>query len=131
MTRSKLAIAFYLLLVFLSGVLVGFFGYRLYTAASVSATSPRTPEEYRQRYLAEMKSRLGLNDPQVRELNSILDETRAQYREFREKHKAETKAIEDHRIERINALLNDAQRAEYQKMRQEREKHSKGHSGGR
>ena len=46
--RSNLATAVYLMLVFLSGVLVGVFAYRLYmvnTVISGSQRPPRSPEE--------------------------------------------------------------------------------------
>ncbi len=127
MTRSKLAIALYLLLVFVSGVVVGVLGHRLYTASSVIATrqNPRTPEEYRQKYLAEMRTRLKLDEAQVKQLNTILDNTRDQFRDFREKHKSEFKAIQDGQVAKINALLNDTQRAEYERMRQERDRHTR------
>lgn len=127
MTRSKFAIALYLLLVFLSGAVVGVLGHRLYTATSVIATRPtsRTPDEYRQKYLAEMRTRLKLDDSQVQQLNAILDNTRDQFRDFRERHKTELKSIQDDQVAKINALLTEAQRSQYERMRAERERHSR------
>ena len=72
-------------------------------------------------YLDEMSKRLSLSQPQKEKLNEILDDTRAKYREVRERHKPEMKAIQDEQVEKVNAMLSEAQRAEYAKMRAERE----------
>jgi hypothetical protein len=122
MKRSSLTLVVYLLLVFLSGVLAGGFAYGLYTQRSMSAkATPRTPSEYRSRYVQEMRSRLKLSEDQVRQLNAILDAAHAQSREFRKRHKPELEAIEIERVERLRAMLTDSQRREYEQMRQERE----------
>ena len=122
MKRSSLALVVYLLLVFLSGIVAGGFAYGLYTQHSVSAkATPRTPDEYRFRYVQEMRSRLKLSEDQIRQLNAILDAAHAQSRAFREKHKPELDAIEMERVERLRAMLTDSQRREYEQMRQERE----------
>ena len=66
MNRNSRTIALYLLLVFGGGAAVGAFGHRLYTVNDVSATTNRkTPEQYRQAYMAEMKQRLQLTDTQA------------------------------------------------------------------
>ncbi|MCC6858527.1 MAG: hypothetical protein IT158_08200 [Bryobacterales bacterium] len=123
MRRSSLAAAVYLVLVFASGIVVGAFGYRLYTGSSVNATSRRKgPEEYKRHYLAEMQSRLRLNEDQVARLSAILDETREQYRVFRDTHKSEMQAIQDGQVRRVKELLSPEQQAEYEKMREERHK---------
>jgi hypothetical protein len=122
MKRSSLTLVVYLLLVFLSGVLAGGFAYGLYTQRSMSAkATPRTPDEYRFRYIREMRSRLKLSEDQIRQLNAILDAAQAQSRAFRERHKPELDAIEMERVERLRAMLTDSQRREYEQMRQERE----------
>jgi Spy/CpxP family protein refolding chaperone len=122
MKRPTLAAALYAVLVFLSGVLVGGFGYRLYVGSSVNASAHPSPEDFKRRYMAEMQSRLKLNPDQMNQLSGILDVTRDQYRAFREKHKPEMQAIQDDQVRRINSILTMEQRAEYDKMRQEREK---------
>jgi hypothetical protein len=123
MRRSSLAAALYLALVFVSGIVVGAFGYKLYSGSSVSATSPRkSPEEYKRHYLAEMQSRLTLTDAQLSKVSAILDETRDQYRLFRDTHKAEMQAILDAQVRGIKAVLSPEQRQEYEKMREERQK---------
>jgi hypothetical protein len=120
MRRSGLAAALYVLLIFASGVVVGAFGYRLYLGSAVSASAGTT--EYRQRYIADMQARLRLDEGQVARLRIILDSIREEYRTFRENHKPELQAIQDSQVRKINAILTNNQRAEYDKMREEREK---------
>ncbi len=122
MKRSALVLASYLALVFVSGLVVGALGYRLYTADSVAARSQRpSPEEYRRRYVETLTSRLKLTGEQVGKLNLILDETRDRFRTLDEDiirpHKQE---IRDHQVEAINTMLTEEQRAGYEKFRQER-----------
>jgi len=123
MKRSSLSLALCLLLVFASGIAVGVFGHRYFesTAAHPRAARPQTPDEYRKAYLEEMSKRLSLSQPQKEKLNEILDDTRAKYREVRERHKPEMKAIQDEQVAKVNAMLTEPQRAEYAKMRAERE----------
>ena len=113
----------YLALVFLSGILVGGFGVRLYTLSPVSASvNPRSPEEFKRRYIDEMHARLHLSDQQVKQLGPILDETRQRYREFHERYKPELKAIQNQQVGKIRSILTEGQQPEYSKMLEEREK---------
>ena len=122
MRRNSLTIL-YLAILFLSGVAVGGFGLRLYTLNSVRASGGRpSPEEFQRRYVAELRTRLSLSDDQVSKLGPILDDTRKQFRELREKHRPELKAIQDEQTQRIRALLNDSQQAEFARFLDEREK---------
>jgi hypothetical protein len=123
MKRSNLTIALYLLLVFVCGVTVGGFGYRLYSGTPVSAKAPvkLTPEEWRKQYLAEMQTRLKLTPAQFTQINSVLDETRELYKDSRQKHETEMKAIKEQQTGKVRALLTEEQRPEYEKIRAERE----------
>jgi hypothetical protein len=121
MKRSRLVL--YVLLVFGSGVLVGTVGHQLWNAKTVSAKV--TPNDFRRRYVAEMRSRLKLRDDQVQQLNSILDSTKCNYITLRKKYQPEVKTIQDQQFQQISAMLNDQQVAEYQKMREEREKRNR------
>jgi hypothetical protein len=113
----------YLALLFLSGIAVGVFGHRLYTLNSVNANvNPRNPEEFRRRYVAEMRTKLKLTDDQVARLGPILDETRQRHHELVDKHRPEFKAIQDEQVRKIRAILTDSQQAEYTAMLAEREK---------
>ena len=132
MARSNLSAGLYLVLVFLSGALVGGFGHRLYTMNSVSASTvnrPR-PEDFRKRYVEEMRTRLKLTPVQQQQLSQIMDGTRDRYRELHERTKpqldaikAEEKEIQGQHRQEVRAMLTDPQRSEYEKMIAEREKH--------
>ena len=120
MKRPTLSIVFYLCLVFLSGVLVGGFGFGLYTHRTVD---PRmSPEAMRRQYLEDMRTRLKLRPDQVGKLTIILEDTRARFHDLREKYRPDVKAIQDQQVSSIRAILDDAQRTEYEKLREERER---------
>jgi hypothetical protein len=122
MKKSNWSVAIYLFLVFASGVLVGGFGHRLYSAKSVTATvRPLGPEDYRKKYVAEARSRLELNPDQVQRLNEIMDLTGARFRELHERNRPERRQIHEEQVEMINAILSPDQQREYAKMREERE----------
>jgi DNA anti-recombination protein RmuC len=122
MRRNSVTTAIYLVLLFLSGVAAGAFGLRLYTLNSVRAGGRPNPEEFRTRYIADLRSRLQLSSDQVSQLGPILDETSKQFRELREKHRPELKAIQDEQTQKIRALLTEPQQVEFSKFQQEREK---------
>jgi len=126
MSRPSLSTGLYVLLVFASGAVVGAFSHRLYTLNSVSASSGRrSPEEYRKKYLGEMKSRLNLNPEQLAKVNEILDNTDKRFREVRDRSAPEMKSIQDEQVDSIGAILSSTQKEEYQKFREERAKRRK------
>jgi len=132
MRRSTVGLAISLTLVFLSGVLVGAFGYRLCTAEAAGAkTSRLTPEDYRRRFVDVMKTRLGLTEDQLQKLNAILDETGRRYREMDSRVKPEREAIHQQQTQDIMNILTEEQRAEYELMRQERAERRKGSEKGK
>jgi hypothetical protein len=117
MRRSNLATLFYLLVVFASGAVVGGFANRLYMVRRVtpSATVRLSRAELRKQYIQDMRGRLHLTDRQVTELQQIADATGQRMGEMH-------KTIEDEHIRKVVAMLDDSQKAEYAKMREEREK---------
>jgi hypothetical protein len=117
MRRSNLATLVYLLVVFASGAVVGGFADRLYMAGKVTvkAQAPKTRAQLREEYLTDMRSRLHLNETQVAQLEQIADATGRQMHEMH-------KTIENDHIQKVTAMLDDNQKAEYAKMREEREK---------
>jgi len=131
MRRTTLSTALYVSLVFLSGTVVGGFAHRLYTLNTVMAgpTSPK-PEDFRRKYLDELRSRLGLSAEQLTRISGILDSTRTRYDEVRakwdkeakEKAKPELKAIHEDQVQKVKGILSETQQAEYDKFRMEREK---------
>ena len=118
MRRSNVATLVYLLVVFASGTVVGGFANRLYMAKAVTASvgTPHSRAELRKQYIQDMRSRLHLTDAQVTQLEPILDATGQRMHEMH-------KTIEDEHIRKVDAILDDQQKAEYAKMRAEREKH--------
>ena len=122
MKRSNLVLAAYLLAVVLSGGVVGFLVHYLYNMQSVNAKAmPRDPDDYRHKYVEEMRSRLSLQEEQVQQLNAILDSTRLRHREVREKHRPEINAIQEEQVSKIRSILSEPQRLLYETMRAERD----------
>jgi hypothetical protein len=122
MTRKNLPIAFYLLLVFVSGSVVGALGYRTYnppTARSVSA--PPSPDEWRRQYLVEMRSRLNLTDDQLAKLTVLMTQTEARFRQAREGENQEIRQIREDHFEHVRTLLTPEQLPKYEKLHAERE----------
>ena len=123
MRLTRWTVAFYMALVFACGAVVGAFGHRLYTVSGVSANvTQRNPEEFRKRFMADMKARLQLNDDQAAKLDVIMDETRARFREVRDKFEPEMQKIREDQRQRISELLSPSQQAEWQKVIAERQR---------
>ena len=116
MRRSNLTTLLYLLLVFASGMVLGGFANRLYMMKSVNAASTRNRDEFRKKYIDEMRTKLQLSDSQVVELRQIIQATDHSLREMH-------KSIDEDHAQKVAAMLNDSQKAEYVKMREERERH--------
>jgi len=121
MKLSRAAIALYVGLVFASGLVLGAFGQRLYTASTVVNKQRQNPEEMRKRIVAEYESRLKLTPEQLAKLNAILDETRARMEEARKGIRPTYEKIHEDQVAKIRELLNPNQQAEYDKMRKERQ----------
>ena len=131
MKLSRWTVAFYMALVFLCGGIVGAFAYRLYTVSGVSANaSPRNPEEFRKRFMADLKSRLQLNDDQAAKLGPIMDETRKRFRAARDSIEPEMEKIREDQRQRIGEILSPAQLAEWQKIIDERRRARDSKKGG-
>jgi len=128
--KRSLTVPLYVLLVFLSGVMVGAVSYRLYATKSVIATQtpakPKmTPEEWRKHVVEEMRTRLKLSDDQVGKLQAAFDATRQHFAEYDQRSKAERKSIIEDQHQSIRSFLDDGQRAEYDKYLQERQQKRK------
>jgi hypothetical protein len=123
MTRKNLPIAFYLLLVFVSGSVVGALGYRTYnppTARSVSAPQRPSPGEFKRQYLEESRSRLGLTDDQVEKLSAMLDQTEARFHEVRQRENEKIRQIGEEHYQRVRTILTPDQLPKYEKLHEER-----------
>jgi len=123
MKRSNVSVIVYVCLVFLSGVLVGLAGFGMYHARAGGARSESVgPEAAKQRYRENLRTRLQLSPDQLKRLDVILSETHDRFRALREKYKPEVSVIQAEHADKIRAILDDRQRAEYEKLRQERQK---------
>ena len=134
----------YMALVFASGAVLGVVGERSYnTYKTVSVTKnkskerrpPPTPDDYRRRYISFMQRRLNLSEEQATQLGIILDETRAKFNELQSRIVPEQAAIGKGQTDKIRAMLDEDQRAEYEVLLKEREARNKnkrkGGKGGR
>jgi len=114
MSKSKISAFFSLVLVFLSGGVLGACAYRLYMVSAIvtPATVQRRPsvEEFRKRYVADLQKCANLNSDQVSQVNQVLDQIGTET-------KQRIAAIHDEQIARINAVLSPDQRIAYKKMR--------------
>ena len=121
MKFTRWTVALYMGLVFACGAVVGAFAYRLYTVSDVSANvGQRDPEEYRKRFMAELKNRLNLNDDQAAKVGVIMDQTRQQFRAARATIEPEIQKIREEQRQKISEILAADQQAEFQKMMEQR-----------
>jgi hypothetical protein len=123
--RRSLLVPLYVLMVFLSGALVGGMGYRLYTAKVIAAPNVQphrlTPEEWRRKRIEEMRNRLKLSDEQVSKVQAVYDDTKQLVTAYSQRSKSELHTIHEQQTQKIRSILSADQRAEYDKLRQERE----------
>jgi hypothetical protein len=130
MKLTRWTVALYMALVFACGGVVGAFAHRLYTVSGVSANvAQRNPEEFRKRFMADMKARLQLTDDQAGKLGAIMDDTRARFRDVREKFEPEMQKIREDQRQRISELLSPGQQTEWQKIVEERQRRRESKKG--
>jgi Spy/CpxP family protein refolding chaperone len=128
MLKSRSSALLSLLLVFLSGVLVGGFAYRLYNvsvAAGPNNGKKADPEEARRHIVADMRNRLKLDAHQVDQLQQIFDQTRDQFHQMHDRMNAEGQAIHTSHLERIKTILRADQLPLYDQWRADRERERK------
>jgi hypothetical protein len=122
MKFTRWTVALYMALVFACGGVVGAFG----VSANVGQ---RNPEEFRKRFMADMKTRLQLTDDQAAKLSVLMDETRSRFRDVREKFEPEMQKIREDQRQKISELLSPSQQAEWQKIMDERQRRREGKKG--
>jgi hypothetical protein len=124
MPRTRFSAALYLILVFASGILVGVVSHRLYVTTTVNADNvavqPRTMDEVRKRYLADMRARVGVNDVQLSSVNAILDQTKQKFDDLHRQEKPLRDKIQQEQVESIRAVLTPEQSVAYDKWRADR-----------
>lgn len=119
-------IGLYLLLLFVSGAVVGVLGYRVYNPPAAKSAPRVSPEEWRHQYLQEMKNRVGMSEDQLLRLNAILDETGSRFHDARARHNQELKQIREEQFKKVREILTPEQLPKYEQLRAERDARSKG-----
>ena len=125
MKRSDVRIGLYMSTVFLSGVLVGGFSHRAYSVKAVVPDKPpkaKSADDYRKKYIQELKVKIGVNEAQIVDIHRILDETKQRYRAAHHKIEPEMKQIQEDQVAQIRQILTEQQRPKYDDFRQERER---------
>jgi|SRR6185437_12824750 len=123
MKLTRWTVALYMALVFVCGGVVGAFAHRLYIVSGVSANvSPRNPEEFRKKFMTDLRARLGLSEDQAAKLGAILETTRMRFRTTRDSIEPELQKIRDDQKQRISELLSPSQLVEWQKIVEERQR---------
>ena len=117
MRRTNVSAWVYLLIVFAGGAGLGAVADRLYTARSVAAK-----QDPRQRYIEELRGHLKLSQDQTSKLSAILDATDQKMKDLHERDRPEMTAIHKQQVAQVQAILTEPQRAEYNRMRAERQK---------
>lgn len=122
MRFSRAAIALYVGLIFASGVVLGVFAQRLYSAQQdAHRPGPRNPEALRKKVVDTFHDRLHLTDAQVQQLNAIMDETRARVDEVRHQNRSLFQKIHEEQDAKFRAILTPEQQVEFDKLQKERE----------
>src|SRR4051794_9460927 len=123
MQRNKFSAVLFLVLVFLSGTLVGAGSYRLYMVNNVITAGNRParldPEEIRKRRINEMREKLKLDDTQVGKVNEIYDHTRQEFQVLKKKGDEEGHGIWDRQKESVRAILRPEQLPLYEQYQKD------------
>jgi hypothetical protein len=133
MPKYKLSAVLSLLLVFLSGSVLGAVAYRLYAVNAVQGVDvgrkqgKMSPEELRKHYVEDFRTKVKADDQQIAALQQILDQTRTEFHKMRDRMNAEGEAIQSAQVEKINAILREDQRPLYAALRAERDRQRKLH----
>ncbi len=132
MQISSGKVAIYLGLIFAAGLTAGALGHMLYSTETVSAKAVPTKnnDDWRQRYVESMRTRLKMGEDQLKQLNETLDETRVEYRLLRQRYKPEMEKIHQGQVDKIRKLLTSDQISEFEKMEREREEKMRARESG-
>jgi Spy/CpxP family protein refolding chaperone len=122
MKRNQWAALFLAVLLFACGAAVGALANHLYEAKAVAA---KNAEDFRQRYVNEMKSRLKLTTDQVDQLDAILDDTKAKVKAVRDSYHPAMLKIKAEQISRVKSILTPQQIPAYEQLVAEHERHAK------
>lgn len=122
MKRNQWSAALLAVLLFGCGIVAGALGHRYYAATTVSAKSA---EDFRHHYVSEMQSRLKLTPAQTSQLETILDDTKAQYKAVRDAFHPAMLKIKNEQIARVKSILTPQQIPIYEQLVAEREQRAR------
>ena len=122
MKRNQWSAVLFAILLFVCGVAAGALAHRYFTVATVYAKSS---EDFRERYMSEMKSKLILTPAQVEQLDVVLDETIAKFKAVRAQSRPAMLKIKEEQTTRVKAILTAAQIPAYEQLVAERERRFK------
>jgi hypothetical protein len=133
MLKNRSSALLSLILVFLSGTLVGGVSYRLYMVRTVeSGVAPAgrdrgkmDPEEVRKRRVNEMREKIRLDEDQVAKLNVIYDATRQQFHALKKRGDEEGRGIWEKQKESVRAILRPDQLPLYEAHLKEQDENRK------
>jgi len=132
MPKSRLTAFLYLLVVFMSGAVVGALAFKTYAAdaalRSNSAPHPKpTPEEVRRHIVTDLRTRVRMDDQQMVQVNQIMDETRDAFHQIRDAANQQVAKVHDQQWNKVKALLRPDQKPLYEQWYAEREAERKRH----
>lgn len=122
MKRNQWAAALLAVLLFVCGAGVGALANHLYERNVVIA---KNADDYRQRYINEMQSRLKLTAIQVDQLQSILDDTKARVKAVRDSYHPQMLKIKSEQISRVKSILTAQQIPVYEQLVAEHERRAR------
>lgn len=122
MKRNQWSAVVVAVLLFCFGAAVGALGHRYYASTEVNAKSA---EDFRHRYVSEMRSKLSLTSNQVAQLETILDETKAKFKAVKDSYRPAMLEIKKEQVSRVKSVLTSQQIPIYERLVAEREQRMK------
>ncbi len=121
--RTKRVAALYLAIVFAAGAAFGFAASQFYSTKSAEAVNQATSltaTQYRHKLLADLDASLQLDEEQIDEILTILDDIGERFHDVRDAMEPEFEAIRSERATRVMAVLTESQRVKYELILEER-----------
>jgi Spy/CpxP family protein refolding chaperone len=121
MKRNQWAALLLAALLFCCGAAVGALANHLYEAKVIA----KNAEDFRQRYINEMHSKLHLTTAQLDQLQNILDDTKAKVKAVRDSYHPAMLKIKNEQVSRVKSILTAQQIPIYEQLVAERERRAK------
>ena len=125
MMKTRLLGILIAVVIFLTGIFCGFFCHRL----CIMRCADKNISVRMEHRMDMMSRRLNLDDKQHQELLVILDKNKQTMKEFTEKMRPEMDKLRDSMKSDIRAILNETQKAEFDKIEKRQEKLFMKHMG--